>query len=44
MAEKRAYNLGSGSSEAVTVSVQFEVSSLSGQVSDSDSGSENNSI
>ena len=59
MAEKRAYNLRSGGSEAVTVPVQFEVSdenfmsrllqcqqntSQSGQVSDSDSGSENNSI
>ena len=58
MTEKRACNLRSGGSEAVTVPVQFEVSdenfmlrllqchqntSLSGQVSDSDSGSENNS-
>ena len=57
MSEKRAYNLRSGGSEAVTVPVQFEVSdknfmsrllqcqqntSQSGQVSDSDSGSENN--
>ena len=57
MTEKRAYNLRSGGSEAVTVPIQFEVSdenfvsrllqcqqstSLSGQVSDSDSGSENN--
>ena len=59
MAEKRAYNLRSGGSEAVTAPVQIEVSdenfmsrllqcqqntSQSGQVSDSDSGSENNSI
>ena len=58
MTEKRAYNLRSGGSEAVTVPVQFEVSdenfmsrllqcqqtnSQSRQVSDSDSGSENNS-
>ena len=58
MTEKRAHNLRSGGSEAVTVPVQFEVSdenfmlrllqcqqstSLSGQVSDSDSGSKNNS-
>ena len=58
MSEKRAYNLRSGCSEAVTVPIQLEVSddnfmsrllqcqqstSLSGQVSDSDSGSENNS-
>ena len=58
MSEKRAYNLRSGGSEAVTVPVQFEVTSenfmlrllecqqstsQSGQVSDSDSGSENNS-
>ena len=58
MSEKRAYNLRSGGSEAVTVPVQFEVSdenfmlrllqcqqntSQSGQVSDSHSGSENNS-
>ena len=57
MSEKRAYNLRSGGSEAVTDPVQFEVSedrfmsrllqcqqntSKSGQVSDSDSGSENN--
>ena len=58
MAEKRAHNLRSGGSEAVTVPVHFEVSdenfmsrllqcqqntSQSRQVSDSDSGSENNS-
>ena len=57
MSEKRAYNLRSGGSEAVTVPVQFEVSddtfmsrllqcqqntSKSGQVSDSESGSELN--
>ena len=57
MSEKRAYNLRSGGSEAVTVPVQFEVSddrfmwrllqcqqntSKSGQVSDSESGSEHN--
>ena len=58
MSEKRAYNLRSGGSDAVTVPVQFKVSdknfmsrllqcqqnnSQSGQVSDSESGSENNS-